>query len=179
MAKIAETFECKALINAPEFNISKGNIYIVRPDHPLRSMFLDKNLFERMDDPAKVIKIGDAVLMDGTFEYEGRLQRVKKSLADIIAIEPINNGYKVTLRNANGCTYCHYTKSIGKDHNDNRCICMNVKIYWFISSTGAICRTYEGKDRTVDDFRRKAHDMFDSHEQALKRYETIIGRNKS
>lgn len=34
MAKIAETFECKALINAPEFNISKGNIYIVRPDHP-------------------------------------------------------------------------------------------------------------------------------------------------
>jgi hypothetical protein len=177
MNKQIETIECKALVSVPEFNIKKGNIYIIKRDHPLWSMFQDTKIFEHVTDPAKTLRIGDFVVMEGRFEYNGRPKRVNKSLGIIVSIVPGDGRYIITIHNYDGRNYTYNTKSIGRDHTDNKCLRTDIRVYWFLNSSGSICHTFEGKDRAADDFRRRAGNMFDSHDEAYHRYEQIIGRD--
>lgn len=180
-----ETFECIALVDAPDFNIKKDVHYIVTKDHPLRQMFLNKELFDRVDDPEKCMQVGMTVVMDGMYLKKNIPNRypdyvwvkVHKSLADIVNIEYISSKklYMVTLHNASGLTYYFETCSIRKEHPENKkYLNLNFEVYWYISSGGMICRTYVGKSTNKDRFRRASKNYYLNKEEAQARYNQIM-----
>lgn len=175
--------EFVARVDVPGFNITKGAHYIVDDNHPFYSLCLNTEIFEPMNDPDKILKVGDSVIMDGKF-IDGKVPnmgssvRVKTTLADISGIEPSPTGYNIILHGLNGRFYHYRTKSICRDHQDNKCLNTKVKIYWFISSAGIISRTYTGKNDSADLFRKRSGNMFDTLEQAHVKYDEIMGHSK-
>lgn len=188
----------KALVDFPAFGIRAGMTYSDEQMTIEQKSIKDVNtIFEKVRVTVNELHAGDMVLASGLF-VNTKIQKRNKHcipnthilgediynmVAEILDIEENAHGtglWGVKLKGANGCIYWAYTKTLDRTKHSNPCAgryitrLMSGKVYFYISSSGCICRTVLGKDKYADQFRDKTGNRFDTHDKAYMVYQAIM-----